>query len=109
MKLFKRFTFEGSHSLPEYPQVHGHSYHVEICVEGNPWDVYVMRESKINQICYKLKQLLDHKYLNDFIDIPTSENIAKFIWNELKDFPIFEVKVERPSIGLGVIYQGPTK
>ena len=106
MKLFKRFTFEGSHSLPEFCLTHGHSYHVEVCVEGDAKDGYVMHEFTLTDACSKVKDLLDHKYLNDFIEIPTSENIAKFIWHELRWYPIVEVKVERPSLGLGVIYNG---
>jgi 6-pyruvoyltetrahydropterin/6-carboxytetrahydropterin synthase len=106
MKLFKQFTFEAAHSLPDYPQVHGHSYHVEVCVWGDASEDYVMRESDLSEECFVVKSLLDHKYLNDFIEVPTSENIAKFIWNELEHLALVGVKVERPSLGLGVVYQG---
>ena len=106
MKLFKQFTFEAAHTLPDYPQVHGHTYHVEVCIWGENSDDYVIRESEVTDEILIVKNLLDHKYLNDFIEIPTSENIAKFIWNELEHFPLVGVKVERPSLGFGVIYQG---
>ena len=105
MKLFKKFTFEAGHSLPDYPMPHGHSYYVEVWVKGDANNGYVMPEAEIDASCKKLKDLLDHKYLNDFIPIPTSENIARFIWANLK-LPLIQIKVERPTVGLGVVYEG---
>jgi 6-pyruvoyltetrahydropterin/6-carboxytetrahydropterin synthase len=106
MKLFKRFTFEAGHSLPDYPKAHGHSYHVEVWVQGNASDGYVLRESEIDEECSIIKSMLDHKYLNDFIELPTSENIARLIWSSLKHLPLFEIRVERPTVGMGVVYNG---
>ena len=106
MKLFKQFTFEAAHSLPDFPQMHGHSYYVEVWVWGTALNGYVMHEDKINAECLKVKALLDHKYLNAVIELPTSENIARFIWEELKHLRLFEVRVERPTVGLGVVYNG---
>jgi 6-pyruvoyltetrahydropterin/6-carboxytetrahydropterin synthase len=106
MKLFKQFTFEAAHSLPDFPQVHGHSYYVEVWVQGTAADGYVMRESEIEKECYFVKTILDHKYLNDFIDLPTSENIARHIWILLNHLPLFEIRIERPTIGLGIVFNG---
>ena len=41
MEIFKEFTFEAAHFLPNVPddhkckRLHGHSYHVTIYVEGD--------------------------------------------------------------------------
>ena len=106
MKLFKRFTFEAAHSLPDYPEIHGHSYHVEVWVHGIAVDGYVMRESELEKECLYVKSIYDHKNLDHFFDLPTSENIALEIWTLLKHLPLFEVRVERPTIGLGAVYNG---
>ena len=107
MKLFKRFTFEAAHSLPDYPEIHGHSYHVEIWIQGNAVDGYVMLESEFEKECLYIKSIYDHKNLDNYFDLPTSENIAIGIWALLKhSLPLFEVKVERPTIGLGAVYNG---
>ena len=106
MKLFKRFTFEAAHSLPDYPEIHGHSYHVEVWVQGNAVNGYVMRESELEKECLYIKSIYDHKNLDNFFDLPTSENIAIEIWTLLKHLPLFEVRVERPTIGLGAVYNG---
>lgn len=109
MKLFKRFTFEAAHTLSDYPQMHGHSYYVEVWLYGNASDGYVIRESEIDMYCSRIKTMLDHKYLNDVMALPTSENIAKFIWDNLEDLPLYEIKVERPTVGMGVVYSGKEK
>jgi len=106
MKLFKQFTFEAAHSLPDFPQIHGHSYCVEVWICGTALNGYVIHEEKINAECLKVKTLLDHKNLNTIIELPTSENIARFIWEELKHLRLFEVRVDRPTVGLGVVYNG---
>jgi 6-pyruvoyltetrahydropterin/6-carboxytetrahydropterin synthase len=106
MKLFKRFTFEAAHSLPDYPEIHGHSYYVEVWVQGNAVDGYVIRDSEFEKECLFVKSIFDHKNLDNFFDLPTNENIAIEIWTLLKHLPLFEVRVERPSIGLGAVYNG---
>jgi len=41
---------------------------------------------------------LDHTYLNDFFAQPSTENIAIWVWNNLKELPLYEVKVwESPT------------
>jgi len=86
--------------------MHGHSYHVEVWILGTALNGYVIHEEKINAECLKVKALLDHKYLNAVIELPTSENIAKFIWEELKHLRLFEIRVERPTVAFGVVYNG---
>ncbi len=107
MKIFKRFTFDAAHRLPDWPGLHGHSYEVEVWFEGPAEDGYVMRESELARIVGAVRERLDHSYLNDIIPVPTSENIARYLWRELLPAgKLSRVRVYRPSIGLGVEYEG---
>ncbi len=94
MEIFKTFTLESAHRLPNVPEghkcarVHGHSFRVELHVSG-PVDArlgWVMDFADIKQAFEPLFQRLDHRYLNDVpgLDNPTSENLARYIWQELK-------------------------
>lgn len=106
MKIFKRFTFDAAHRLPDWPDVHGHSYQVEAWFEGPVIDGYVIRESVLTQLITEVRGKLDHKYLNDIITRPTSENIAKFIWAQIHavEETVRRVIVYRASCEMGVEY-----
>ena len=107
MKIFKRFSFDCAHRLPDWPDLHGHSYKAELWFEGPVVDGYVIRESELDAIVEHVRSKLDHRYLNDFIPTPTSENIARFIWDELEHTgKLSRVIVSRESCGLGVEYAG---
>ncbi len=94
MEIFKTFTLESAHRLPNVPaghkcaRVHGHSFRVELHVSGpvDPHLGWVMDFAGIKQAFEPLFQRLDHRYLNDVpgLDNPTSENLARYIWRELK-------------------------
>ena len=107
MKVFKRFTIDAAHRLPDRPELHGHSYKVEVWFEGPVVDGYVIREIELNTLVKQVQNKLDHKYLNDIILVPTSENIAKFIWDEFAATrKIDKVVVYRESCEMGVEYTG---
>jgi len=94
VEIFKTFTLESAHRLPNVPaghkcaRVHGHSFRVELHVSGpvDPHLGWVMDFAAIKQAFEPLFQRLDHRYLNDVpgLDNPTSENLARYIWRELK-------------------------
>ena len=94
MEIFKEFTFESAHRLPHVPEghkcgrLHGHSFRVAIYLEGevNVNTGWIRDFSEIKQIFKPVYERLDHNYLNDLpgLENPTSENIAVWIWNELK-------------------------
>lgn len=73
------------------PNYHGHNYEVEIQVEGEigPETGYVVDVSVIKRLFDEhVHAQLDHRNLNLdvawFADhLPSAENIAVFIWNEL--------------------------
>ncbi len=99
MQVTKRFRFDAAHHLPGYPgkcaRVHGHGYELEVTVEGpiRPdglvYDFYdlktVVRERVVDR--------LDHQDLNDFFAMPSAENVAAWIWGELTDLPLAQIRL----------------
>jgi 6-pyruvoyltetrahydropterin/6-carboxytetrahydropterin synthase len=94
MHIFKVFTLEAAHRLPNVPQghkcarLHGHSFRVELHVEG-PVDAHtgwVMDFADIKSAFAPLYDQLDHHYLNDIegLENPTSENLARWIFQKLR-------------------------
>ncbi len=94
MDLRKTFQFEAAHLLPRLPKthkcrrLHGHSFKVDVIVSGNcdPELGWVMDYADITKAFKPLWEQLDHNYLNDIrgLENPTSENIARWIWQRLK-------------------------
>lgn len=105
MKAFKQFTFDCAHQLPDWPGLHGHSYTAEVWFEGSADNGYVLPERAICEHIETVRSQLDHSYLNDLMPLPTSENIARWIWSQLQHVPgLYKVRVFRGSIGFGVEY-----
>ena len=94
MEIFKEFTFEAAHRLPNVPpghkcaRLHGHSFRVTIHVDGRVGTEtgWVMDFGDIKQAFQPLLDQLDHYYLNeiDGLENPTSENLASWIWTRLQ-------------------------
>jgi 6-pyruvoyltetrahydropterin/6-carboxytetrahydropterin synthase len=94
MELRKTFQFEAAHLLPRLPEahkcrrLHGHSFKVEVAIEG-PLDAelgWVMDYADMGEAFRPIWERLDHGYLNEIpgLENPTSENIALWIWGQLK-------------------------
>ena len=93
-EIFKEFTFEAAHRLPNVPdghkcaRLHGHSYRVMVNVTGPVGDQsgWVMDFGDLKAAFHPLAQQLDHYYLNEIpgLENPTSENLARWIWDRLK-------------------------
>jgi len=87
-------SFSSAHNLRGYKgkceSLHGHNWKVEAVVTSNTLDKCGMvMDFKILKTALKeILESLDHKYLNDipyFKKVnPTSENIAKFIYQKIK-------------------------
>ena len=94
MEIWKEFTFEAAHRLPNVPEehkcrrLHGHSYRVRVCVEGDlhPELGWVVDFADLTTVFAPVYEALDHRYLNDVegLENPTAENIARWIWRRLK-------------------------
>ncbi|MCF8242128.1 MAG: 6-carboxytetrahydropterin synthase [Melioribacteraceae bacterium] len=75
------------------PHGHGHNYTLEVTVRGdvNEQTGYVIDLKELKRIMREhVIKMVDHKYLNYDVDfmkgiIPTAENIAAAIWNQLYD------------------------
>ena len=105
MKAFKQFNFDAAHQLPDWPGIHGHSYTAEVWFEGTAENGYVIAESALANALEPVRATLDHSNLNDIIPLPTSENIARYIWTRLAHLPgLFRIRVVRGSIGFGIEY-----
>jgi 6-pyruvoyltetrahydropterin/6-carboxytetrahydropterin synthase len=92
-KISKQFTFSASHILDllakDHPcaRMHGHNYVITIHLKANELDEYgFVKDYNTLKIVEKyIEETLDHRHLNDVIPChPTSENIAKFIYNRFK-------------------------
>jgi 6-pyruvoyltetrahydropterin/6-carboxytetrahydropterin synthase len=94
MLIYKEFSFEAAHYLPNVPEghkcgrLHGHSFRVTVFVDGpiqQPTG-WVMDFADIKMTFKPILDRLDHYYLNEIpgLENPTSEQLAIWIWNELK-------------------------
>lgn len=115
--IFKVFSIEAAHRLPNVPdghqcaRLHGHSFRVEVHVRG-PIDAqtgWVMDFAELKRAFAPIHQQLDHHYLNDVagLDNPTSENLARWIWQHLKpNLPLLARIVIHETCTSGCSYAG---
>lgn len=117
MEIFKEFTFEAAHRLPNLPpehkcsRLHGHSFRVRVFVEG-PVDErtgWVMDFGDIKSLCKPVIDELDHRYLNEIagLENPTSERIAVWLWNRIRPrLPQLSAIEVRETCTAGCRYSG---
>jgi 6-pyruvoyltetrahydropterin/6-carboxytetrahydropterin synthase len=90
MRLDVEFSFAAAHRLPRYDgpcqRMHGHNYRFFVTLEGEVdpktgmvADFGVVKEIVKEQVLARI----DHRTLNDFLENPTAENIARFLWEAL--------------------------
>jgi 6-pyruvoyltetrahydropterin/6-carboxytetrahydropterin synthase len=117
MDIFKEFTFESAHRLPNVPaghkcaRLHGHSFKVELYVTGDIDESagWIIDFADIKAAFKPLLEQLDHNYLNEIegLENPTSEHIAIWIWDRLKPrLPQLSKVVVRETCTSGAIYRG---
>ena len=118
MEIFKRFTLEAAHRLPNVPpghkcaRLHGHSFQVEVHVSGEPGadTGWIMDFAEVKAAFAPLFSQLDHRYLNEVegLENPTSERIAVWIWERLKPaLPALSQIVVHETCTSGCRYRGP--
>jgi 6-pyruvoyltetrahydropterin/6-carboxytetrahydropterin synthase len=116
MEIFREFTFEAAHRLPLVPEghkcarLHGHSYRVEVHVEGPVDDSGMVMDFRVVKDAWApLHDRLDHRYLNEVEGLtnPTSENLAAWIWDRLDGvLPLSAVMVRETCTSGAVIRRG---
>lgn len=116
MEIFREFTFEAAHRLPYVPEghkcarLHGHSYRVAVHVSGevDAQAGWVMDFGDLKRAFEPVREQLDHHYLNEVpgLENPTSEVLARWIWDRLADqLPLSAVSV-RETCTSGCVYRG---
>lgn len=117
MRIFKEFSFEAAHRLPNVPaghkcaRLHGHSFHVRITVRGPVGETsgWVMDFAEIKAAVTPIHDTLDHHYLNDVpgLENPTSEVLAQWIWRALQaSLPGLDEVEVRETCTSGCVYRG---
>lgn len=93
MLISKTFTFDAAHHLNGLAEghpcarVHGHTYKVELLVEGPVDDKgFVCDYADIAKLWQPLHELLDHRNLNEVegLSQPSTENLAHWILARLR-------------------------
>lgn len=116
MEIFHEFSFEAAHRLPNVPaghkcaRLHGHSYRLAVHVSGDVGaeSGWVMDFADIKAAFAPLLDQLDHRYLNEVpgLENPTSEVLARWVWQRLADaLPLSQVVV-RETCTSGCVYRG---
>ena len=117
MDIFRIFHLQCARRLPALPashpcsRLHGHSFEVELTVSGeiDPVLGWVLDFADIETAWQPIHAALDHRTLNDIagLDNPTSENIAVWLWRQLRPaLPgLSQVKVMETHDS-GCVYRG---
>ncbi|KND28588.1 MULTISPECIES: 6-carboxytetrahydropterin synthase QueD [Streptomyces] len=117
MEIFREFTFESAHRLPNVPEghkcarLHGHSYKVIVHVEGpvGAESGWVMDFGDVKRAFKPIEARLDHYYLNEIegLENPTSEVLARWIWDRLRPtLPGLSALTVRETCTSGCTYRG---
>lgn len=117
MEIYKEFTIEAAHLLPNVPhghkcgRLHGHSFAIRVCLSGEIIEPagWVMDFADLKLAFEPIYDQLDHHYLNDIpgLENPTSENLARWIWQALKPNLLQLTQLEiKETCTSGCIYRG---
>jgi 6-pyruvoyltetrahydropterin/6-carboxytetrahydropterin synthase len=103
--------FDAAHSIqsPEgmCERLHGHRWKVEAAFSGS-----LQRDGIVHDFLDLEKKLkkrviskLDHSNLDDLFEVPTTELICRWIWEQLKPLGVVEIRLwETPDFS--IIYRG---
>ena len=92
--ISKAFTFDAAHNLTNYKgkceALHGHTYRLEVTVCGNIDQLdngLLMDFGDLKELVNRVVlSKLDHSYLNDHFEQPSTELIALWILKTLKPY-----------------------
>ncbi|MEJ6981242.1 6-carboxytetrahydropterin synthase QueD [Pedobacter sp. P351] len=117
MILYKDFTFDSAHFLPNVPeghkcrQLHGHCYHLRVFVEGpvKKEEGWVIDFAELKTIVESVVKVIDHTFLNNIEDLqnPTSELLSIWLWDNIKpQLPLLSRIELKETPTSGTIYEG---
>lgn len=117
MLVTKEFVFHAAHHLTGdrlRENLHGHSYRVQVTVEGQvDRDDVVMDFRDLKKVTKdEAIDKLDHSNLNDLLEQPTAENITAWIWEKLENklnlrgINLYEIKLWETATSF-ITYRGP--
>ena len=110
-EISQRFFFDAAHTLrreieaEQSARIHGHTYHAEVavCGEPDPGTGMVIDLGVLRQHVHALRDALDHRFLDEVPDLglPTLENLCGFILRalEARGLRASRVTVWRDAIG----------
>lgn len=105
LQVTKTFDFDAAHFLPNYygkcEKLHGHTYNLHVTIEGELGENGLLIDFVILKKIVKERVLnqLDHSHLNDLIPVPSAENIAIWIWEQLVDLKShLKTELEDPNL-----------
>jgi 6-pyruvoyltetrahydropterin/6-carboxytetrahydropterin synthase len=117
MEVSYRFGFDAAHHFDNFPDghkyrgLHGHSFQVEVALEGepDPRTGFVADLGEVERECMRVREALDHRMLNEIEGLakPSLENLCVWIWGALAPpFPnLARVTVRRDSSGQSCSYK----
>jgi len=117
MIIFKQFTFDSAHYLPNVPEthkcrtIHGHTYQLTVFIEGGLDEHlgWVIDFSDMKNVIGDVIELVDHKFLNNIegLENPTCELLAVWLWDKIKpSIPMLQRIELNETPTSGVIYVG---
>ena len=117
MRIYKEFQIEAAHLLPNLPddhkcrRLHGHSFSIRVHIEGALDEKlgWVMDFADISKAFQPVFDRLDHRFLNEIngLENPTSENLARWIWQDLQGaLPNLAAVEVKETCTSGCIYEG---
>jgi 6-pyruvoyltetrahydropterin/6-carboxytetrahydropterin synthase len=117
MEIYKEFSFDSAHFLPNVPEghkcknMHGHTYKLKVFIKGTPDPVlgWIMDFKDLKDVISNIIDQLDHKLINDIpgLENPTAENITIWIWKQISPLLSGLSRIELyETPTTGVIYSG---
>ena len=94
MRLGVTETVDCAHFLPGHPkcgQIHGHTYKVEVIIEGETSGGMVVDFNDLKARTREVLAQYDHRHWNDVLEVPTVENICQLLSRQLRErvrFPL---------------------
>ena len=115
-KIIIKDKFDSAHFLPDYEgkcrMLHGHTWYVEITFLADNSDLHTWgSETGMIVDFAKLREMVknilpDHQSLNTIEKVPTAENLARYVFNKIKQVNPYHLDIssvalwESPNCGV---------